>query len=193
MPRRQKPAQAPKRQPGDPGAIVLQGAGAIGPAGPGGQGPGVTLESPPLVIDIDARALVDVARRVILGESSENIREGRRPDGGPQRPLSKRAAADPKRESPHRGFRTGHLADELRATPIKGSSAQAESTVLPPTDRNVFISTEAVRGVRYLGIGPAIAAAVDQAIAEAVGAMMEGRRVEAEQGEPKGDEERGDA
>jgi hypothetical protein len=143
------------------------------------------------VIDIDARAIVDVARRTILAETSENIREGRRPDGGPQRPLSKRAAADPSRESPHRGFKSGHMADELRASPIKGTSAQAESTVLPPTDRNVFIATEAQRGVRYLGIGPAIAAAVDQAVAEAVGAMMEGRKVEAEQGEPTGDEERG--
>lgn len=143
------------------------------------------------MIDVDARAIVDVARRTILGATSENIRSGRRPDGGPQRPLSKRAAADPTRESPHRGFKSGHMADELRATPIKGSSSQAESTIAVPTDRNVFIATEAARGVRYLGIGPAIAAAVDQAVAETVSAMMEGRKVEAEQGEPKGAEERG--
>lgn len=149
------------------------------------------IESEPLVVDLDARTLVDVARRAILGATSENIREGRRPDGGPQRPLSKRTAADPNRESPHRGYRTGHLADDVRATPIKGSSSQAESTVLPPTDRNVFLATEKARGVRYLGIGPAIAAAVEQATAEAVAAMLAGRKVEAEQGEPKGDEERG--
>lgn len=143
------------------------------------------------MIDVDARAIVDVARRAILGETSENIRQGRRPDGGPQRPLSKRTAADPKRESPHRGFRTGHMADELRATPIKGSSASAESTVAVPTDRNVFIATEAQRGVRYLGVDGPVAAAVDRAVAEAVGAMVEGRKVEAEQGETKGAEERG--
>lgn len=191
MARRKNPAQAPTRKPGDPGAVVLSGAGATGPAGPGGQRAGVVLESEPLVIDLDARALVDVARRTILGETSENIREGRRPDGGPQRPLSRRAAADPKRESPHRGFRTGHMADELRASPIRGDSARAESTVLPPTDRNVFVATEAQRGVKYLGIGPTIAAAVDQALAETVHAMVDGRQVEAEQGQPRGAEERG--
>lgn len=190
MPRRRKPQDEPKRRPGDPGAVILSGAGATGPVGPDGKAAGVVLESEPLVIDLDARALVDIARREILGATSENIREGRRPDGGPQRPLSKRAAADPRRVSDKRGFNTGHMADELRATPIKGDSSRAESTVQVPTDRNVFIGTEAKRGIRYLGIGPAIAAAVERATAEAVRAMAEGRRVEAEQGEPKGGEER---
>lgn len=190
MPRRRKPADERRRQPGDPGVVVLAGAGATGPVGPDGQRAGVTLEGPALVIDLDARALVDIARREILAQTSENIREGRRPDGGPQRPLSRRAAADPNRESPHRGFRTGLLADELRATPIRGDAGRAESTVAPPTTRNVFIAQEKERGVTYLAISPQIAAAVEQATADAVRAMLEGRAVTAEQGEPKGREER---
>lgn len=149
------------------------------------------IETPPLVIDLDSRAIVDVARRKILELTSENIRQGRRPDGGAQRPLSKRAAADPDRESPYRGNRTGHMADEMRSSPIKGTSAAAEATIAVPTDRNVFIAQEKKRGIRYLGIGAAIAQAVDEEVAVAVEAMLEGRKVEAEQGQPRGAEERG--
>lgn len=190
MPRRRNPRDERRRQPGDGGAVVLTGAGATGPVGPDGQRAGVVLEGDPLVIDLDARALVDIARREILAQTSENIRQGRRPDGGPQRPLSRRAAADPNRESPHRGFLSGRMADELRATPIRGDAGRATSTVQVPTDRNVFVATEAARGIRYLGISPQIATAVEAATAEAVRAMVEGRAVTAEQGEPKGREER---
>lgn len=82
------------------------------------------------------------------------------------------------------------MADELRATPIRGDAGQATSTVQVPADRNVFVATEAQRGVRYLGIGAALATAVETATAEAVAAMLAGRAVTAEQGEPKGREER---
>lgn len=168
--------------------IGLQGAGGIGPVMPGAKA-GVTLDGDPLTILLDARALVDAARRAVLATTADQIREGRRPDGGPQRPLSRYAAADPKRLSQHRGYRTGHLADELRATPIRGDAGKAESTVLPPTDRNVFVATEKARGVTYLAIGPEVAAAVDKATSEAAAAMLAGRKVEAEQGEPKAREE----
>lgn len=187
---RRNPRRARRRTPADPGAVVLSGAGAVGPAGPGGKGPGVRLTGEPLVIDLDARAIVDFARREILEAASENIAEGRRPDGGPQRPLSNRAKADPRRVSEHRGYRTGHLADNLRASPIKGDSQRASSSVLPPTDRNVFVATEAERGVTYLAISGEISRRVDAAISAGVAAMLEGRAVEAEQGEPTAREER---
>lgn len=187
MARRRKPADEPKRTAP---SLSLQGAGAIGPAGPGGAPAGVQLEGNALAVELDARALCDVMRRAVLAEVSDQIREGRRPDGGPQRPLSKRAAADPARESQHRGFRTGVLVDELRATPIRGDAGRAESNVLPPTTRNAFIAQEAARGVTYLAIGPATTAAATRAADEAVAAMLEGRRVEAEQGSPEAREER---
>lgn len=170
--------------------IGLQGAGAVGPSAPGAAA-GVTLEGDVRTILIDARAIVDQVRRAILAEVSDQIREGKRPDGGPQRPLSKRNAADPRRESTFRGYRTGVLVDELRASPIRGDAGKAESQVMPPTSRNVFIATEAARGVTYLGIGPRVAEAADRATREVVAAQLDGRKVEADQGEPEAREERG--
>jgi hypothetical protein len=157
--------------------------------GPGASDSPVKLEGDPLIVDIDARAIVDVARRVVLRETRENIAEGKRPDGGPQRPLSKRHEADPNRVSPHRGYRTGVLADELRSSPIKGDTSRASARVLPPTSRNVFIAMEAKRGVEYLGMSPAIDAEVIKAVDQAIEDMLDGLKVVAEQGEPTAKEE----
>lgn len=190
MARRTKPSTAPPLKPQDGGAVVLSGAGVQGPAGPKGERAGVSLEvDRPLVILVDSRAIVDVARRAILAEVRDQLYDGQTPAGGPQRPLSQRALGDPRRVSDKRGVRTGHMADEMRATPIKGDTARAESVVLPPTDRNVFVATELKRGVRYLGLGPRHLAASQRAVDEAVKAMVEGRKVEPEQGEPKAEEE----
>lgn len=146
-----------------------------------GDGP-VRMEGD-LVIDFDARALVDVGRRAILAELREQIMDGIAPDGSPQPPLSRRAALQP-RESQHRGFKTGELADGLRATPIKGDADAASSKILPPTNRNVVLAKELERGHTYLEMGPRTEAAAMRAIEEAMDAMLDGRKVEAEQGEP---------
>lgn len=185
MARRRKPADSPPRQPGDGGAIILQGRGAAqGPATRAGEGAGVQVEGDALVLDLDARALVDGMRRAMLAESREQIREGKRPDGGAQRPLSRRAAADPKREAPVRGVRTGHMIDDLEATPIRGSATSAESEIKVPGDRVVFQRAEAQRGVHYLGVGARHVAAGERAVGEMLDAMLDGKRVEAEQGTP---------
>lgn len=141
-----------------------------------------------LVIDFDARALVDVGRRAILPVIREDIMEGRAPDGSPQPPLSKRAALQP-RESDHRGFKTGELADGLVATAIKGTETSASCTIRGPTNRNVVLGKEAKRGRFYIAMGPRAEAAAMEAIDGAVDAMLEGRKVEMEQGEPTSREE----
>lgn len=141
-----------------------------------------------LVIDFDARALVDVGRRAILAELRDQIMEGIAPDGSPQPPLSRRAALQP-RDSPHRGFKTGELADGLRATPIRGNADAASSRILPPTNRNVVLAKEAERGHTYLEMGPRTEAAAMRAVGEAIDAMLDGRKVEAEQGEPRAEDE----
>ncbi|MCY0985986.1 hypothetical protein OV203_02520 [Nannocystis sp. ILAH1] len=193
MPRKE-PSQAPRRRPEDGGAVLLAGAGVIGPAGPSGEQAGAALEvDGDLVVLLDARALVDVARRAVLTTTREHILAGKRPDGGPQRPLSTGRLTDANRVSEHRGVRTGDMADNLRATAIKGDAGAAECWITVAPNRNVFIATEAARGVTYLGIGPAHAAAAAQAVNEAAGEMMAGRKVEAEQGEPKAAEEAGTA
>lgn len=190
MARRKDLRTAPPRKLSDGGAVILQGAGTIGPVGPSGEKAGVQLEvDKPLVIQIDSRAIVDAVRRAVLDEVRDQIYAGKRPDGGPQRPLSPRHAADPRRVSDKRGVRTGHMADELRATPIKGDTARAESAIMVPTDRNVFVATELARGVRYLGVGPGVLAASEAATDKTVRACVEGRKVEPEQGEPLAREE----
>lgn len=180
MSRRRKPADAPVRRAGDSGAVILGGAGA-------GDGP-VKISGDVLIVDVDSRALVDVARRAILAELREQILEGVAPDGSPQPPLSRRAALQP-RESPHRGFKTGEMADGLRSSPIKGDAGAASSTILPPTNRNVVLSKELQRGHEYIGLGPRTEAAAMRAIDEAIDAILDGRKVEAEQGEPRAEDE----
>jgi hypothetical protein len=143
--RRRDPKTAPTRKPSDGGAVILTGAGAIGPAGPNGERAGASLEvDRDLVVLFDSRALVDLARRAILAQTRDQIYEGRTPQGGPQRPLSQARQAEP-RVSQVRGVKTGHFADQLRASPIKGDAARAESVIMPPTDRNVFVATELSR------------------------------------------------
>lgn len=172
--------------------MILSGAGAIGPAGPNGESAGAVLEvDGPLVMLVDARAIVDLARRAILPVASEQILAGRRPDGGPQRPVSTWTAQQPGRISEHRGAKSGHMADELQATAIVGDTGRAHSYIQAPPDRNAFVGSEAKRGVRYLAIGPAHAAAAEKAVAEGVAAMVEGLRVEPEQGAPTAAEEQG--
>ena len=149
----------------------------------------VRIEGDQRTISLDARVLVDIARRVILTVTRDHIAEGRRPDGGPQRPLSAARAAAPGRAGPHRGYKTGHLADELRAKPIKGDHNAASSEVLPPTDRNVFVALEAKRGVRYLGIGAEARAKIGEAVTARLAAMLSGEVSTAKQGEPTAKDE----
>lgn len=74
MARRTRPSTAPPRKPADGGAVVLSGAGVQGPAGPKGERAGVSLEvDRPLVILVDSRAIVDVARRAILAEVRDQL------------------------------------------------------------------------------------------------------------------------
>ena len=170
--------------------MILRGRGVQGPAPRSGGGqPGVRVSGDELVIDLDARALVDGIRREVLAEVRQQIRDGERPDGGPQRPLSKARAAEPREGS--RGVKTGHMIDNLEASPIRGSAASASSTITVPGDRIVFLRGENKRGVQYLGIGPRHVAAAERIAGEMVEAMLDGKRVEAEQGRPLAKEEAG--
>lgn len=137
-----------------------------------------------LALDLDAAIVVDAMTRAHLIHTRESILEGERPDGGgPQKPLHARALADPDRQSHHRGYRTGELADHLRRTPIAGDASAASSTVLPPTSRTVYVATERDRGVNLLtGDGAAGEAAIAGARA-AIAAIATGREVIHDDGE----------
>ncbi len=100
---------------------------------------GVRVVSAGFTVDLDAGHLVDAMTRASLEHHRRAILEGRRPDGGgEQKPLGRKAASDPDRESPHRGYKTGEMADGLRRTPIVSSGGEASSRILPPVSRTVL-------------------------------------------------------
>lgn len=171
------PRKPRPNRPGDEGAVLFRG--------PGASDSPVKLEGEALIVNVDSRAIVDAARRAALRVSRDNIAEGKKPDGSPQKPLSKGVAAQPGRAGPVRGYKTGHMADNLRSTPIKGTTAKAETTIMVPTDRNVFIAQEAKRGIEYLGFGAVVDAAIVEAVDDYLELMLDGLNVEAEQGEPR--------
>lgn len=127
-------------------------------------------------VDLDPAVLVDAMTNAWLRHTREAILTGQRPDGGgPQKPLSARALADPDRESPHRGYKTGELADGLRRSAISSSGATATATCYPPISRNAYVGKEAKRGVNLItGAGAAGEAAL-RAAREVGAAMAEGR------------------
>lgn len=139
---------------------------------------GVRQVSAGLALDLDAAILVDAMTRAHLLHTRAALATGQRPDGGgEQRPLGKRAAADPDRESPHRNFRTGELADGIYRTEIVSDGQTASCRVMPPKSRQAHVAKERARGVNLLtGDGAAGQAAIAGARA-AVAAMMSGRAV----------------
>lgn len=170
---------------------VGEGTTVLAPAGDTAGGSGAELRGEPLVISLDAGAIVDSARRAALVVLRECIAEGVDPDGQPQDPLGPRAAAEP-RVSPHRGFKSGRMADGLHSSPIRASGGTASARILGPTDRNVVLAREAQRGHTYIGTGARVAPAIDEAVAEVCGLVVAGRGVQPEQGEPVAAEEAGE-
>lgn len=158
---------------GGPASIVLQ---------PQSDGPteewGTRVVSAGWAVDLDAAILVDRMSVAWLGHTRGSLMEGQRPDGGgAQKPLSKRALSNPDRDSPHRGFNSGELADGLRRTPITSDGRTATCRCLPPPSRNAYVGKELRRGVVLLtGAGAAGVAAVEAARAVAL-PMAEGREV----------------
>lgn len=101
----------------------------------------------------DAGLLVDVLRTALLALYRQALREGEKPDGsGAQPPLTERAKAAKGRVGKTRGFNTGFLADNLRASKITGSTTKAQSRIVPPSNRNVFIASEAKRGNTFFSV-----------------------------------------
>lgn len=174
MTTRQKPSQSPLNGPTDPGVDIFPV-----PSDPDSP---IRFSGQQIKVNVDARPLVDAARVVYVTHTSENIANGKRPDGGAQRPLSKARAAEPGRASDNRGHRTGHLSDMIEASPIVGDASHAKCTIRPPGDRAVFINKEKKRGVIYIGESPQIDAEVFKAIDEVVVAMLEGKKPRVEQG-----------
>ena len=146
---------------------------------PPGSGWGLRHVSAGFAVDLGAHHLVDAMTRAHLVHTRAALMAGERPDGGgPQAPLGARASSDPDRESPHRAFNSGELADGLRRTLIKSDGQTASATVYPPTSRTAYVGREQRRGIVLItGAGAAGAAAVAGA-RQAAEAMTSGRSID---------------
>lgn len=140
---------------------------------------GVRTVSVGMAVDMDPAILVDAMTRAWLGHTRDALMTGQRPDGGgPQKALHGRALANPDRESPHRGYNTGELADGLHRTAITSDGRTASSRGLPPVTRTVYVATEAARGVVLVTGAGAAGEAAAAAARAAAPAMVSGHEVE---------------
>lgn len=103
--------------------------------------------------DLDAGLLVDALTTALLVHYRAAVMAGEKPDGtGSQPPLKEQAAKARDRKAKVRGYRTGFMADNLRRSKITGSTTKAQSRILPPTSRNVYIAAEAKRGNSFFSV-----------------------------------------
>ena len=142
-----------------------------------------------LVVDLRADVLVDAMSRALLQHHRDAILAGQRPDGGgPQAKLGARAAAIAGRLTPHRGARSGHLADELRRTAITGTTASASTRIEPPGDRVVYVRSEAKLGRELITSRGAAAEVAERAAAAVVEEMLAGLGFESDRREREADD-----
>ena len=169
-----------------------EGTNTVIPPSSGGDdedGWGTNTVSAGLSLDLDAAILVDRMTRALLTHHREAILSGQRPDGkGPQKPLSSQALAAPGRQSDHRGYRTGVLADGLRRTKIEGDRQNATSRIVPPTNRNVYVANELRNGVSILTLAGKAGEVAREAAGEAVAEITTGKRIEKSKTELEADE-----
>ena len=95
---------------------------------------------------IDASDLAHLVSERIVSAHRERIARGEKADGtGPQPPGG----------SPDgiRGYRTGHLANGIRARVVNADEGKATTLIEPPSDRISFLRSEAEQGIHYLRIG----------------------------------------
>ena len=168
-----------------------EGTTLIPPSSPQGDedGWGTNTVSAGLSLDLDAAILVDRMTRALLSHHRESLLSGQRPDGkGPMKPLSQQALNAPGRQSEHRGYRTGVLADGLRRTKIEGDRTQANSRIVPPTNRNVYVANELQNGVSILTLAGKAGEVAREAAGEAVAEITTGRRLKKSKTELEADE-----
>jgi hypothetical protein len=131
-----------------------------------------------LTIDLSAEIVVDAMSRAGLMHIRRSLIEGKRPDGGgAQKALGAKAAAGTGRQSPFRGYKTGHLADHIRRSRIKGDTSKASCRIVPPPDPNVYVAEELKRGVVLLSADGAAGEAMRAAARAVVAAACTGREV----------------
>lgn len=150
---------------------------------------GVSRSCAGFAIDLSPDLFVDAQRRAVLLHHRTAWLNGKRPDtGGEQRELGPTAAAVPGRQSPNRGYRTGFLADHVKATPIRSDGRTATCSIVPPPERNAYLAGERKRGINLLTLSGKSREAAEQAAAAVLAAVATGHEVLTSKGEVEGDD-----
>ena len=172
----------PGEQSADAGVVLVPERADPEPDAVDGVKIGAQVVAAGFTLDVRADFLVDAIAQTLLVHHHKAITTSQKPEGGPQRPLSEGRRNDSDRAGPFRGYKSGHLAEDLRRGKITGTTAKATTRVLPPTDRNAFLATEAKRGVHYLSTAGAAGEVAAAAATRAVEILAAGGRVIVDRG-----------
>lgn len=141
-------------------------------------------------IDLSPDNILDGARRAVLRHLRTSLLTGVRPDNGAaQAELGTKAASDPDRQSPFRGYKTGFLADSIRSSALRSDGQTATCRIVPPSERNAYLSKAKARGILHMTLDGDSGKAAREAMSEVVAAIATGREILTD----KGSEEAGDA
>lgn len=149
---------------------------------------GATTVSAGLALDFNPAIIVDGMRRAWLKHTRESILTGQAVEGGEADPLGRRALEAPGRQSDHRLYKTGALADGLCSDGIESNGQTATATVKPPRSRTVIVAKERRRGRNIMTTEGAAGAAAMEGARLAVEAMRTGRKVIIDPGDVDADE-----
>lgn len=142
----------------DAGDGVVFWAGADRRKTPGGKNKlTISIVAVAKTINVTADTIVDVVSHGLLVYWRNTILSGTKPDGsGDQVPLSQATIAqtgDGGRLTPYRGAASGAMADNLRRSPVSGTTTRAKCTITTPTNRNAFVAQQAAKGIRFIKLG----------------------------------------
>lgn len=134
-----------------------------------------TIAAEAFEVDLHAGTLADVVSHALLAFGYDSILSGKRMEDGEAQPPLKARAAAAQRITPFRGARTGELAMKLRRTRLTGTTVRAKTTILPPTNRNVYLAQEAKRGNSFIGLGSATDEVIKAAVQVTIDAALQGK------------------
>ncbi|MEL6706275.1 MAG: hypothetical protein AAFP15_18560 [Bacteroidota bacterium] len=127
------------------------------------------LESDGLTVELDVAGTTQRVAEAVAKHHREAIEAGRKPSGGPQRPLGRdqaRRAAKGQR-NPERGMgKQGRFAASIRTGRKPRGATLATGTVAGDAFFDTFLAQEDRRGVEYLTTDGEVSELIDKVMAE---------------------------
>ena len=125
---------------------------------------------------LDAGLLVDALSTALLAWYRDNIRAGEKPDGSGKQPeLTPKVKRQQGRASQVRGYRTGFFANNIRRGKVTGSTVKAQTRIVPPPTRNVYVASEAKRGNSFFSVQGAASEIIQKVTSEFIEGGLENR------------------